>query len=79
MAMDITNSFESYSDKELNNLLLGKHVEIAVSTTQYIGVVTGFINAAQWDDPERKIMGIILNSGEYEISFSHLVRLTTIL
>lgn len=59
--MDISKSIATYTDKELNKMLLGKYVEITTNDIKYIGVVTGFMNAAQWNDPERKIMNIILN------------------
>lgn len=75
--MEITNSFEYYSDNELDKLLLGKRVKVVTNNNNYIGVVTGFINAAQWDDPERKIVGVILNS-ESEILFSNDIKKFTI-
>ena len=75
--MEIANSLECYSDKDFNNLLLGKHVEIDTINNEYIDVVTGFINAVQWDDPERKIVGVILDR-ESEILFSKEIKKITI-
>lgn len=74
--MEITNSFEYYSDKELKDLLLGKQIEVVTTNNKYIGVVTGFINAAQWDDHERKFMGIILNSESEILLFNDIKKLT---
>lgn len=76
--MNIVDLFEALSDKQIRSLLTGKTVCLIFKDGRSEqGAISNFIKAAQFDNPDRTIIGVILNKSEEIIISKNVIKLMT--
>lgn len=63
--MSIIEYFETLNDSEIIAMFKGKSIKVKYKNGQSLtGVITNFLLEAHGDDPNRRIIGIIINGTE---------------
>lgn len=70
--MSIIECFETLNDSEIIAMFKGKSIDVNYKNGQSLtGVITNFLLDAHGDDPNRRIIGVIINGTE-EVTISFI-------